>query len=155
MNVVEWPLQESPQKRGHTEDDAAGPHSFYLRYHRRGNWAAEPLTVTIDHAPLPRPWLPPGAGARGAASALSARTFLRRRPQRILQPAAAAGAPVEATRRHAGGHRGPAAIARSRRDPAAAGGNRRDDRRAFYRRGSRCRMRGRFLPRHARRPGWF
>jgi hypothetical protein len=37
VNVVERRLQESPQEREHTENDAAGSHSFFLRYHRSRN----------------------------------------------------------------------------------------------------------------------
>jgi len=38
MNVVKRRLQESPQEREYTKNDATGSHSFSLRYHLVGGW---------------------------------------------------------------------------------------------------------------------
>ena len=81
--------------------------------------APSPLYSTGAH--LPRPRLPSGADARGAAAHLCLGTFVRRGAQRVHQPASTPGPAVKAARRHGGCGRGAAAVARSgrHRTPAA------------------------------------
>ena len=92
----------------------------------------------------------PAARARGAARDLRARTFVRRRAQRLHQPAAAAGPAIETAGRYGGCGGGAAASARSRRDRAAARCDRGDGERDIGRRRPRCRLRRRLLSRLAR-----
>jgi hypothetical protein len=40
VNVVKGRLQESPQEREHTQNDATGSHSLSLRYHRGTSFRA-------------------------------------------------------------------------------------------------------------------
>src|ERR1035441_3805158 len=61
---------------------------------RRGSMPTDFRLHSTD-APLYRPRLPFGAGARREPPHLSARTFVRRGAQRIHQPAAAAGSPFK------------------------------------------------------------